>query len=194
MTQLALTNVPSAIHPAWAESWAPDLTDPALRQALITSGRFNDRIAAALLSETDLSIDKRESDHATVRSINACGTPEHMRYTALMWLAPRLVLCLASPATRLACGPLERGELADIVRFRNHAPVEAIGMLPAEDKLHEEGWKCLVAWVLSQKNGVAARLTLQLAPGAEQEIDRIDARTALMDRVMAHRGSDFEED
>lgn len=187
MTALALPALigPLKLHDGWSVHWAPDLKDSVLRNAIFQSPRFAERIVRDLLGENAVAVTDPDQLKDAAQHLLDYGTPENLRMLGLMWLAPRLMLCLLDPMTRNVCGPLEKSEVAQILKYRDHTDIQNIPNVPGSEGVIGHGRDCLLAWVLALPTPISGRLRAQLPPVVPSGISHTSERAALFDLVLS---------
>lgn len=186
MTSLGIPALsgPLEVHPLWCKRWAPALTDPILRERITSDMRFMGRIFRDL---TGIEVDAKGSEAAdsdTLHTIERFGQEGFLRRVGLMWLAPRLVLCLMDRATRDACGRLSTVEIRDVIAFRDHIEPSRVARLPDVEGVTAQGRLCLIAWALGLASPISARLRLSLSPQDILSIDQANERAELFGGIL----------
>lgn len=169
------------IHSGWLAQALADIGHSELRQAILASARFSDRIITRLaaVKPTSAPIDP----DAPVARLAALLKPTFLEGVGQLWCAPIVARDLMAPSSHHDHGIDDRDQLRRMLRYRDHASADAIGQLSSRPDYASEGEACVAAWLTAQKcNPVAARLRLVLAPDVPPGSK---VRIALVDRVLA---------
>lgn len=183
---------PVVIHPDWMSKWAPELTDRKLRDCIVSCDGLRYKIATQLMSEETVFLDSDSTQSDIIELVEKFHRPESLRFIGLMWLAPKLIKCLAAKETRDLFSDITREEVKQISIFSSHISADRISYSPNEDMAENEGLKCLAAWIFNNDDWASARIKLRMPPNSFEMIDELEARIVLLDRVMRHCNATLE--
>ncbi|MEO0932020.1 MAG: hypothetical protein AAFY14_15465 [Pseudomonadota bacterium] len=156
-------NTPRAIHRDWINTCVPDVTDPDMRDAMLSNPRIADRLVATLLNKvsgTAPSIPEHSELSPCEATLFSSVDDGFLRRVGLIWLAP-----LVAPTLLCAC-PTElteqftRDDLRLVLDFQDHQQMVAPDRpLEAQD-FENEGEACVSAWLQTRNTDLADRMRL----------------------------------
>ncbi|WP_299554629.1 hypothetical protein [uncultured Tateyamaria sp.] len=170
---------PREIHPDWMTRVLNDIGNSTLREAILGSERFAERILNLLLCKTAPSPIDQRVDVSLIR-LNNCLNDALLTRIGQLWFAPVLTDRILTPAGRSDYGLDDRRGLRLVLNYRNHAASAEIGALPVSPDYRREGAGCVCAWLDQRPETTVAeqlRLTLRLdLPEGSETRARLVAR------------------
>ncbi|WP_299507310.1 hypothetical protein [uncultured Roseobacter sp.] len=158
-----------------------DIGNSALREAILDSDRFAERILCLLLGKAKpVTLDEQVED--SLMRLNSCLDDALLSRIGQLWFAPVLANLVLTPAARSGYGLDDRHDMRCLLNYRDHAASSEIRALPVSPDYRYEGAGCVSAWLDQQPDTAAAaqlRLTLPLDLPAASE-----ARARLVSRVL----------
>lgn len=175
---------PRPVHPAWLQDVLADISNPDLRGAILNSKRFAERITGLLLGGRAATIPLPPADPALKRLAKVLGD-DFLYRLGQLWLAPVLAEHVISPKGRIWPGLNDRHLLCLVLKYRNHAPRNAMGPMLPEPDFFLEGVNCVRIWLQEHnEKQISQRLTLILPPQST-EISSPDARLSFLDKALS---------
>lgn len=181
-----------ALDPSWSHLWSPDLTDPALRMAVLRASRFADRVEGALLRDHFGHEDKAlpEAWASLVNKISEI-TVERVHLAGLIWFAPVIAGDLLRGTSQLGI-PRDRAILRQLLAHREGRPDLALVAPSSLEDVTDHGRACLGAWLDTFGRGAADRARLRLPRDLSRHLtparpsdDRAAAFSAALDLSLA---------
>ena len=134
---------PQRVHPGWIDQALTDIGHNALRQSILSSTQFTDRIVARLAS-SDIQPMDLVDDHP-IKALIGLMTPDFLHIIGQLWFAPILAETVLSPARHMIPEIEGRDQLRRLIRYRDHAMPDVIGDLPEDHNYAYEGQTCVAA-------------------------------------------------
>lgn len=176
-----------AFHPAWLDRWAPELDDVSLKKMVFSDDRLIDRVAQDLFSvEPSETLTEDNSDLKD--RLTDLKNSHRLRTIGVSWLAPRLFYCLFDPETRMRCGNINDEDVENIIRYRDHAPIEKISLSQKSSDFIIEGRRCLIAWLLGSHLHFVKRYLLAYHPSELEGLDHDTTRAELFGSFLRDTG------
>lgn len=179
---------PRPLHDAWASRVLTDIENESLRDTLLASDRFGDRIVNSLLHKSFPDFDPEIPSLANLPTVVAIldlmarGLETRL---GLLWLAPRLAAQLMKAEDRIRFGLTDRTQLRNIFRYKDHCTPDLISPITEQPDFECEGAACLIAWLEAQSTHAAQRLRITMTPNIYFQPETREARAALVNAALS---------
>jgi hypothetical protein len=179
---------PRPVHDAWIARALTDIGNAPLRDAMLGSDRFADRIVEALLDcafGPGAAVVGDDQVMPLLAMLVERLDEAFARRVGLLWFAPRLAGLLLDAKRRDVLGLNDRAEVQCILRYRAHAAASIIGTLPEHPNYVREGAACIAVWLdTCGQTGLVNRIRLTLPPDIGRVTDHHPQRAALVENIL----------